>query len=233
MKLTLSLQGMAAVRVSADDVVPERGLLQRDLVQFIGNMYNFAVIPNIPPNISPQAFPILGFQQGRFVNEDGVFPIQQLVIFQNGDAVTAANTDIAEIILNDYINRLDEEFGYRYRDKYQKRYYVSNIIVELEHGIGEQIPVLCRIGELLTKEIPRENMPFDTKGLVFGYGDPIAAANLSSMELFEKADFTIERRAGEPYERNRYFSSAPVRTSDHVRILELIEEVIRELGATQ
>jgi len=217
---------MAAVRVSGDDVVPQRGVLQNDLVQYVGDMYGFSVRPIIPPNAPPQAFPILTFQQGRFLNKDGMFPVQQLIIYQNGDVVSAIDTEIAEVILDDYISTLDNNFGYRYANKPQKRYYLSTIVVEFERDIGRQIDGLRKIGEILTREIPREGRPFDTKRLLFGYGDAFNVV-LSSPEVIERADFTIERRGGEPSERNRYFSSAPVRTRDHVRILELIEEAIR------
>lgn len=225
MKLVVSSQGIVAAGISADDVSPERGLLYQDLIQYVGDMYNFAVRPDIPPNIPIQAPPFFLFQQGRFVNNDSAFPVHQLAIFQNGDSVSAMDTDVAEMILDDYTAKLDANFGFRFANKPQKRYYLSSIVVELAHGIGKQIAGLRKIGEILTREIPREGMPFDTKALAFGWGDP-AALTLSSPALLERADFTIERRAGEPYERNRYFSSAPVRTSEHVRILELIEAAI-------
>jgi hypothetical protein len=142
MKVVLSALGTVAIRVSGDDVVPERGLLQRDLVQYIGGLYDFAIRPIIPPNAPPQTFPILAFQQGRFVNQDGMFPIQSLIIFENGDAVSAANTDIAEMIIDDYIEKLETHLGYRYKGKPQNRYFSSSIVVDFEHSIGEQIVIL-------------------------------------------------------------------------------------------
>ena len=191
-----------------------------------GDMYGFANRPNIPPNAPPQAFPILTFQQGRFINNEGTFPIHQLVIYQNGDLVSAANTEVAEVILDDYIVNLNTNYGYRYEGKPQKRYYLSTVVVEFEADIVEQVKVLRKIREILTHEIRRDEASFNIKNLVFGTGDPVVGV-ISSPEIIERSDFTIERRGGEPYERNRFFSSAPVRTPDHVRILELIETSIR------
>ena len=49
MKIIASSQGTVTLHVSSDDVAPANGLLQRDLVQFIGDAFQFGVRPNVPP----------------------------------------------------------------------------------------------------------------------------------------------------------------------------------------
>jgi hypothetical protein len=82
------------------------------------------------------------------------------------------------------------------------------------------------IEDILNNEIQRDGAPFKTKRLAFGYGDITQSTPLQSLDEFKNVDFLIERRAGEPYSKNRYFSSAPLRTIDHVRVLEQIEKSI-------
>jgi len=220
MKLIASVQGTVAVRVSNDEVIPERGLLQRDLVQFVGNCYNFLVRPNIALGMTQP----LVFQQGKFIKDEGdEYPISQLTVFGDGDAITARSTEISDFILDDFLRKLDEGLGYRFEKSSQMRLYVSNVAVEFGAGLEEYIQALHMIEDILNNEIPRDDVPFKTKRLAFGYGDATQPA-LPSLDEFKNADFLIERRAGEPYSKNRYFSSAPLRTADHVRVLEQIEK---------
>ena len=215
--------GLAAARISPDDVFPKRGLVQRELIDFIGSMYSFAIRPEIPPGMLPQTVPVLTFQQGLFAGIDGGVPIQQLMVFQNGDAVVASETNIADLILDDYLGKLETGLGFRSKGKPMKRMHVNNTVVEFNSDIDNIIPTLSDLSNILTKEISGDGLPFVTKRLVFGFGDPVASA-LGSLEAIERADFLIEPRAGEPRERHRYFSSAPTRTQTHARILQMIED---------
>jgi hypothetical protein len=215
--------GLAAARISPDDVFPKRGLVQRELIDFIGSMYSFAIRPEIPPGMLPQMVPVLTFQQGLFAGIDGGVPIQQLMVFQNGDAVVASETNIADLILDDYLGKLETGLGFRFKGKPMKRMHVNNMVVEFNSDIDNIIPTLSELSNILTKEISGDGLPFVTKRLVFGFGDPVASA-LGSLEAIERADFLIEPRAGEPRERHRYFSSAPTRTQTHARILQMIED---------
>lgn len=226
MKLIASVQGTVAVRVSNDEVIPERSVLQRDLVQFVGDCYNFSVRPNIAPGMPVQ--PHLVFQQGKLIKDEGdEYPIHQLTIFVNGDAITARSTEISDIILDDYLGKLDEGLGYRFAKSAQTRLYVSNVAVEFAAGLEEYIQALHMIEDVLNNEIPRDGVPFKIKRLAFGYGES-TPPSLQSLDEIKNADFLIERRSGEPYSKNRYFSSAPLRTSDHVRVLEQIEKSISQ-----
>ena len=225
MKLIASIQGTVAVRVSSDEVTTERGVLLRDMVQFVGDCYNFSVRPNIAPGTPPQAFPTLIFQQGKLIKDDGEYPIYQLTLFGDGGAVTSRSTEISDTILDDCLGKLDEGLGFRFAKNAQTRLYLSNVAVEFGAGLEEYIQALHMIEDILNNEIPRDGVPFETKRLAFGYGDATQPA-FQSLDEFKNVDFLIERRVGEPYSKNRFFSSAPLRTTDHVRVLEKIEKSI-------
>jgi hypothetical protein len=225
MKFISSLQGTAAVQVSADDVVPTQGLVIADLIGFLGNTYKFAVRPQLPPGISPSIIRNFVFQAGELLKGNDKFAIANLVIWPNGESITAASTDIADLIMNDYMERLDNVFKFRYNSAKIQRLYLSNIVIEFEATIADKIESLGKIKAILNREIHRPEIPFDVKRLTFGYGDVDVQPALS-LDAISKADFVLERRAGEPYSRNRYFSAAPVSTAEHVRILELIEQAL-------
>jgi hypothetical protein len=217
MKFLKSLQATVAVEVSADDVTPEKGLAVSDLIQFVGDSYNFSTRhdPSFP---AP-----LVFQNGVHATESARTPIMQLAILGNGDMVTASSTDDAELVLDDFMKRLDQSLHYRFAGAKQKKFYLSGIVIEFDSGLDEKIEVLHKIGTLLESHIPRPDKPFKLKRLAFGFGNPMVLLTNVTLQLIQNADFTFERRAGEPYSANRYFSQAPMRTADHVKLVEKIE----------
>jgi len=201
--------------------------MMRDIIEFIAQSYQFAVKPQIPPNIPPFMIPIFVFQSGQFVIGDEKLPIIQLAVIQNGDIVTASTTEVADRILDDFMSRMDSNFGYRFGEAVEKtRSYMSSFVVEFDKPLEEKISALKRFEEILNGASIRSE-PFKIKRLAFGSGDIQQLQSISSIDEMKKSDFFIERRVGEPYARNRYFCSAPMKTADHVKLLELIE---RELS---
>ena len=226
MRLIASVQGSSLLHVSADDVTPPGGVMARDLIEFVAQTYAFAVKPDIPPGIAPAALPALVFQSGELAHDQGKLPITNLVIVPNGEIVTSRTTDVADLIVNDYVSRLDSKFGYRFAQARQHRTHHSSVVVQFEGGIETRLRALGAIEEILNLHIPRPDVPFKIKRLGFGYGDIPAIPMMFSIDAFDKSDFVIERRASEPYSENRYFCSAPTSTNEHVRILGMIEEAL-------
>jgi hypothetical protein len=227
LKLITSIFGSAIVRATPDEVIPEAGIVPQDVFKFIGDAYSFANRPALAPTTPLQINQIFTFQQGKLAVENSVYPIQQLSIFLNGDAVSAQNTDAADTVLTDFMRRLNEKFQYRYEPQSLRRSYVSGLVVQFDRGLEEYIAAFQKIGEILDREIPRPNFPFKPKILIFGNGDPSTVSAPNSLEDLAKLDFVLQRRLGEPYTENRYYSSAPLRTVDHLKMLQSIEEALR------
>jgi len=175
MKFIISTTGTAAIRVSGDDVIPQKGVLSRDLIEFITKEYQFAVFPNIPPGIAPFMVTTHVYQSGVYV-DDGVerfdrIPIIQFCVVPNGDLVSAGSTDVAEKILDNLTNRLDENLGYRFSSATARKIYHSVVVVQFEPGLEERIKAISAIDNILNRNIPRPRMPFGIKRLAFGHGE--------------------------------------------------------------
>lgn len=224
MKFITSLFGTVALHVSGDEATPEHGISNRDLIEFLASTYQFSVRPNIPPGVPPIAIPTFTFQSGIMTTADKKWPIVQLAIVADGHVVTAQNTDIADAVLDDFMARLDTTFGYRFATAKKHRAYQSNIVIQFDNAFEEKVEAMGKIEVILNREINRPAMPFKIKRLAFGYGD--VEIPTISLEAIDKSDFAIERRVGAPYSESRYYSVAPARTSDHVKILEMIEQAI-------
>jgi hypothetical protein len=228
MKFIRSNAGTAAIKVSADDVTPRHGVLGRELINFVAAEYQFAVSPQLPPGMPAAALGAHVHQSGLFTDDDGErYPIVQMSVVGNGHIVTAATTDIAEKILNHFMKRLDTEMGFRFSVSPKKTLFHSQVVCQIEPSMEDRLKDLSIIEALLNQRIPRPDLPFKIKRLAFGGGDSNPLFMPTSMEAIETADFIMERRAGEPYGENRYFSSAPLTTSDHLTLLEAFEQAFR------
>ncbi len=227
MKFILSTAGTAAIRVSGDNVVPTHGVLARDIIEFIAQEYQFSVKPTFPSGVPPFAITTHTYQSGVFMdNNGGRFPIIQLSVVLNGDIVTAGTTNIAENIIEDLTSKLDTSMGYRFASASKRKIFHSMIVAQFDPAVEDKLKSLGKIEKIINDNVPRPAMPFKIKRLAFGYGDVAQFFMPTSLEAIESADFLIERRTSEPYAENRYFSSAPVETSEHIRILEQIEEAL-------
>jgi hypothetical protein len=226
MKVILPFQSSAAIRASGDDVIPQNAENTDDLIALIGDTYKFSARPKFPPNTPPVLMQNLVFQAGVLVTEQEKITIHQLALVANGDIATASTTDLADLILDDLIAKLDSLMNFRYAHASLRRVYQSNLVVEFEKGLEEKIEAIKKIEHLLSREIDRPSLPFKIKRLAFGGGDPPQPGMLT-LDAIENGDFVMERRHGAPYAQNRYFCSAPVRTKEHIRILETLE---REFG---
>jgi hypothetical protein len=224
MKVILPVQSTVALHVSPDEVVPEKGLFLRDLIDLVASAYSFAIKPPVPASLAMYGGQNLFFQSGVMVSGNERWPIAQLANVPNGEMVTASTTAIAEKVLEDYMARLDASLGYRFAESQSKRRsYQSNLIVEFGHDLEDKIEIFKKIEAFVAREIPSTPAPFKFKRLSFGVGELIQALTL---ENIEKSDFVIERRYSGPSSSNRYFCSAPVSTDEHIRIMRAFEREI-------
>jgi hypothetical protein len=228
MKLVTSNFGAVAIRIVNDEVAPPNGFVAQDIVNFIAERYAFSMRP---PVMAPlQNLQTITFQGGTFAVEQERVAVIGMALVTNGDIVHAPTTDIAEKILEDLIANLEKVFGFRYSNSKQERVYQSNITVDFKDGLQDKLEGIKKLQSIINREIPRPNLPFEIKRLAFGGADisnPQLLQLQPTIEALERSDFLLERRAGTPYETNRYFSVAPLKTADHIKLLELIE---RDLG---
>jgi hypothetical protein len=120
------------------------------------------------------------------------------------------------------MSHLDDAFGYRFAKAPKKLLYLSSVIVEFDPPLEQLMSQLKAIEKLLNVAMERPE-PFKIKRLAYGFGDVTQTLSINSLDEMKNADFVIERRVSEPYERNRYFCSAPMKTNDFINLLESIE----------
>jgi hypothetical protein len=160
------------------------------------------------------------FLVGRF--EQSIirrFQIYQLGLLCEGETTT----DVCDAFLDDLLKFLETQFAQRGREKPNTRSYVSHLELHSEINLGMALPQLP-VGQSLWetfKSYGYEPMMYEPAGLKF---QTDATQLREGVNPF--GEFLFERRAEKPFFANIYFSAAPVRTSDHIKILEELERVL-------
>jgi hypothetical protein len=224
MKLIGRAGGVVASREPPEEYIPDQPPPLQDLINLVRTTYQFGVFPVIQPGFNTNN--PLGFAAGRFVHNDQVFAVTQLMMLTHGDIVVTTSTDASELVMDDLMRLLDEQCGYRLWKANSKRSYLSSIVVEFDAAISAYIDKIARMEGVINDVLQLDGDKRWFKSLTFG---KIVMAEESvvtdQISLIENADFTIERRVGQPLSSNRFFCVAPMRTSDHIRALEQIEAI--------
>jgi hypothetical protein len=223
MRLIGTLQGYAAFRDALEEYLPERGIIQSEIIALIAERYSFQGFPRFPPGTPPQ--PVLNYVGGQFTNAEQSFAIVQLAMYQGGDVVVATTTDQAEMVLDDLIMLLDEKLGFRLGASNMKKHLLSQLVVEFDAGLETYIDKLSNMAATINRVQQEGKPPVNLKRIAFGSGD--VEQPTDPLLAVANSDFLIERRQGASYETNRYFCTAPMSTTDHIRILERIEAIAR------
>jgi hypothetical protein len=226
MKLIGRVNGVVACREAPEEYAPDRPPPMQDVINLIRATYQFANFPIIQPGIN-LAGPFI-FSAGRFSHEDKTFAIAQLIMLQGGDIVGTASTDDSELVINHLMALLDGQFGFRLAQANIKRSYLSAVVVEFDDTFSVYIEKIGRMELAINRLLPPDAKERRFKNFGFGLTDITGpTVILDQLSRIENADFSIERRAGQTFFSNRFYCLAPMRTDDHLRALEQIEEIAR------
>ncbi|HEY5063656.1 MAG TPA: hypothetical protein VIJ04_02335 [Xanthobacteraceae bacterium] len=206
-----------------EEVIPLSGVNDREIIDAVAAKYTFLKSPDpAKDNISKEGYK---FFSGQFSYGTTIFRVNDFSIYQDGLVVKAATTNGSEAFLDDVIAYMQSRFGFRDFETAPRRYFQSQLVVEFERSPERLVKHLDKMTEAIS--IPLEK--------IFGMKIPMKFARLDlDFDKTSKPNpspsvvqrFIIERRAGIPFERERYFCAAPMRTADHEHLLAEIESFI-------
>jgi hypothetical protein len=228
MNVIASIQGVAALRVSIEEVVPLSSPPFAAVISGIQNRFGFATAPSAA-EITAGPVPLM-FQAGKVLCEGKEVAISQLFLLPDGDIVVASTTDQAKCGLDSLVAYLNDQFGYRMEGKSAKRCYVSALVVEFEKPFTEVISSLATFQKIIEKEIQTPTKDrWELLRISFsqGTGGMPNPPFPNPLDGIEKTDFVIERRAGVPFSANRFFCTAPCEMERHIQILQEIERTLK------
>jgi hypothetical protein len=233
MKTINTLQGITALRLT-DEAQPPRGIVIQNLLSQIQARYRFAgrpVLAGLQPQIpNIQAQP-MQFQSGQFQSADGIVPINALIYSNEALLIVCQRTELSDNAMKDLTeNILNRAAGFRIGESSYRPYHISNVVVQFEFSLEEKIEKLRRIIEIITGAVSKHKHlpgPISTTRLAFTAQAWNVGMVPLSADSADQQDFMIERRVGQPFEDNWYFSAAPLTTPEHLATLEAIEAAVR------
>ena len=177
----------------------------------LGDRYSFTK--------SPTKLEDVDFQKGLELHEGRLADIRidRIIIFLNGIIIdTRSSTEDSERVLNDMLDLAHEAFGAVIKPARQT--FASQLIFRSNMRLAGLNPILPTIADTLTERASADlKHPFTFEPTAILLNVDTAQAKTPP------AMFSIERRAEIPFAENTYFSSAPLRTAEHIEVVKAFE----------
>jgi hypothetical protein len=194
---------------------PEGSPYLPEMAHELAIRYNFIQRPS---SIEELLGNVVNFGTGRF--ED--VQIDNLSIYGDGVAATAkAPTSKIDGFLDDLLQWAGERFG------------TVPVNVGKRRRLYESVFIAQAAGDILAPLSALQGLMAAYNELVDGYDYDSANSHrltgfffdhdVTSAVVRRPMRFTLERRTGVPFEDNVFFTTAPLRTDDHLRFLDFVE----------
>jgi hypothetical protein len=209
----LQAQSVTAIRTLGDF-----GYLPEALVA-LNNRYSFMEFPKqLQP---PESNEPLTFRHGKMAADKPIV-IDFLQIFPTGLAVTThTNTSDSDTVLQDVLDWSKSQFGVQYEALRPGLVHTSQLEIRLDKSLRQLFPALAGIGAQIAERLNDK-----------WWGPVVPTYELITLNFwmdetklppFPPAAFRLDRRKGVSFEQNVYWAEAPLRTDEHVSILEALE----------
>ena len=196
----------------ADEIRPVRGVDGPKLAAGLQSIFNF---PS-PPSETKGGIELLN---GRFVGGDREILITKLAVFNDGINIQVpTDTDDAEIILQKAL-AFAFDLGVRHPTSGPLHFYQSTIVADFEHSLESIFP------DALLRKISKA-MPIRGESRLLSIAANFDAAMIADGRWrgINPTLFRVDRRVSVPYDVNRYFCVANMKSSDHIEILNDFEK---------
>jgi hypothetical protein len=197
----------------ADEIRPVRGIDGPKLAAGLQSLLNFASPPSDMKGGGVE------FLNGRLVDGGHDLLITKLGLFADGINIQVpTTTDDAEIILQKVLTFVFD-FGVRRPSSGPLHFYQSTIIADFECSFESILP------SALLRKISAA-MPIAGEANLLNIATNFDPAKITDGRWrgINPTVFRIDRRASAPYDLNRYFCLANMKSSDHIEILKEFEK---------
>lgn len=195
-----------------------RPLYMPDVIRPLVEQYKFLKVPQTLEEFDEAKG--ITFGHGKFNSGGRDVVIDSFQIFNNGIvADTREDTEESDKFLDDVIAWGVKALGRILPAQSVERLYLSNLEMSLKTPLATYIPS----GQQLSGELSRYLSEY---GLTHEPFEMVSfALNFDRIKLPNSVltNFTIQRRDGVPFNSGLYFSTAPLKTKDHIALLHKID----------
>jgi hypothetical protein len=216
MKL-LAVRLARAIWLTPQYFLNPKGVFLRPAIEVFKDRYSFLKTPlDKQPNDPKEED---RFEHGVFIGKNGPVQIMRVALHSDGIVVdTRSSTDDGDAFLEDALNWISKEYGLPpHTEAPIDRVYASelNVIFEKTPRILDSrlTPFLDELSSIMGSE---------TRGKADFLGLQLSTDQTLSNK---PVPFRFEREINTPFAERRYYSSAPMKTDVHLRLLHRLEEV--------
>lgn len=217
MKVISNEFGRIIVIYNRDEVMPEGGYYLPDIIELFTERYKFVKSP-IPGNENGGLD--IKFETGQIKSNGREINIKEMIIYDDGLTIVTSNTDSAKDVLEDVMEWLGPKIGLREPLSGPLTGLENHVVVDFDNPITKILdPFKILKSSFEGAMTIQYKQPVECYFTSFGIGadpsDPVKAP---------KAQFSISRRVGAPYTENRFYCVAPLSTSDHHNLLQVLDD---------
>jgi hypothetical protein len=202
-----------------EEIIPLGGANGPAIVQAIASKYDFAQAPTNPTreDIDKNG---LKFAAGQFEYENEPINVGEFIVYNDGIMTSSTSTENSEAFLDDVSDFLRDDFGFRPIVSNVKRIFLSSVVVEFATSISSALKAFETLSNIVGAKL----------NAIDGTNYPVELARID-FDLNKDPEFrppfvprfSIEKRINTPSSLRRYISGAPIRTRDHLALLDQIE----------
>jgi hypothetical protein len=209
-----------SIRLFNTSLLNPFGLSLQPVFDQLARKYSFAQFPKHPLDYDDQK--ALTFKSGTFLNSKNVPVMVSFSIYNDGVvANTTSSTDDSDDFLVEVMDWINGEFGLRPPSDVRQA-YLSQIDVEFPTPLIQLNPKLNSLLTLIQRRVTNSDgkmREFSFTGISF-WTEDINKPNAP-------APIKFERKFSAPFSTNHYFSQAPMKTSEHLKFLDELEEILK------
>lgn len=218
MNISSIVMARAIAFVEVEELNPRGKAFYPDIVEALVKRFSFQGYPKALEDFDETKG--IQFTDGRF--SDGT--VDRMQIFTHGLVLdTRVSTDVSEKLLQDTLLWASSELGVHFEEQMiKRRAFISQVTFESDMKMSDLNPVLGRIGSWLSRVLSEKTgqpLTYETTSVILNVDQ--------GRSKMTPGLFSIERRAELPFSDNKYFSSAPLSTADHIGILKDFEKTLK------
>ena len=200
-----------------EEIYPKNGAYRPDVIQLTTERYGFVY----PPNIHDSGEDNTRFREGIFDDGHRKIKIAELVVYTDGVAVEAPDSESADMVLDDLIKWAKETFDIPDAITQIPRTFVSGIIVDFDGPINRVLSIFREIKLILEAEyktVYERELNLDLCRIAF-------STDQKDIPGLLNPEFQIERRVDHTYSANRYYCTGPIPTRALISTIEKLEKL--------
>jgi len=211
------LQARTIAFLQTEELDPRGKVSAPDLLKAFGGQYEFSVLPQVfGHDFDPQKG--IEFRCGKL----GTINIEKILVFPRAVAVdTRSSTDDSDYVLDEALRWVQKFVGRSTPIQLPRRSYWSQLSFQSDFRLSLLNPIFEGLATRITDSVSQQtNLPLQYELVSFNlHFDQL-------MAKFTPGYFSIERLVDTPFSDNKYFSNAPLKTTEHVCILEEFEAAL-------